>query len=73
MSSLLSFEVRRLIFDRSHSVNTLQPMFFPGFTFSWVGLISHRLFMPKLLMMKDKEVSFDLPIRFQTEIDFTIC
>ncbi|KAI5474877.1 CCR4-NOT transcription complex subunit 1 [Pseudohyphozyma bogoriensis] len=39
----------------SHSVNTLQPLFFPGFTFSWVGLISHRLFMPKLLMMKDKE------------------
>lgn len=41
----------------SHSLNTLQPLFFPGFTFSWVGLISHRLFMPKLLMMKDKEVS----------------
>ncbi|KAM0747379.1 Not1-domain-containing protein [Meredithblackwellia eburnea MCA 4105] len=39
----------------SHSVNTLQPLFFPGFTFSWVGLISHRLFMPKLLMMQDKE------------------
>ncbi|KAK4700026.1 CCR4-NOT transcription complex subunit 1, partial [Phenoliferia sp. Uapishka_3] len=39
----------------SHSVNTLQPLFFPGFTFSWVGLISHRLFMPKLLQMPDKE------------------
>ncbi|KDE03641.1 hypothetical protein MVLG_05891 [Microbotryum lychnidis-dioicae p1A1 Lamole] len=39
----------------SHSINTLQPLFFPGFTFSWVGLISHRLFMPKLLQMKDKE------------------
>lgn len=38
-------------------MNTLQPLFFPGFTFSWVSLISHRLFMPKLLMMKDKEVS----------------
>ncbi|GAA5970047.1 hypothetical protein JCM3765_004764 [Sporobolomyces pararoseus] len=39
----------------SHSVNTLQPMFFPGFTFSWVGLISHRLFMPKLLAMEDRD------------------
>ncbi|KAM0787180.1 hypothetical protein ACM66B_006427 [Microbotryomycetes sp. NB124-2] len=39
----------------SHSLNTLQPMFFPGFTFSWVSLISHRLFMPKLLALKDKE------------------
>ena len=49
--------MRKLTLPFSHSVNTLQPMFFPGFTFSWVGLISHRLFMPKLLMMKDKEVS----------------
>ncbi|GAA5929761.1 CCR4-NOT core subunit CDC39 [Sporobolomyces koalae] len=39
----------------SHSVNTLQPLFFPGFTFSWVGLISHRLFMPKLLAMEDRD------------------
>lgn len=39
----------------SHSVNTLQPLFFPGFTFSWVGLISHRLFMPKLLAVEDRD------------------
>ncbi|BGP21039.1 hypothetical protein JCM10213_002926 [Rhodosporidiobolus nylandii] len=39
----------------SHSLNTLQPLFFPGFTFSWVALISHRLFMPKLLLMPDRE------------------
>ncbi|GAA5991806.1 hypothetical protein JCM11641_001763 [Rhodosporidiobolus odoratus] len=39
----------------SHSLNTLQPMFFPGFAFSWVALISHRLFMPKLLEMPDRE------------------
>jgi CCR4-NOT transcription complex subunit 1 len=39
----------------SHSVNTLQPLFFSGFTFSWMALVSHRLFMPKLLNMKDRE------------------
>lgn len=39
----------------SHSINTLQPLFFSGFTFSWMALISHRLFMPKLLNMKDRE------------------
>lgn len=39
----------------SHSINTLQPFFFSGFTFSWMALISHRLFMPKLLNMKDRE------------------
>ena len=39
----------------SHSVNTLQPLFFSGFTLSWMALVSHRLFMPKLLNMKDRE------------------
>lgn len=33
----------------SNTLNTLQPDFFPGLTFSWMSLISHRLFMPKLL------------------------
>lgn len=32
-----------------NTLNTLQPSFFPGFTFSWMTLISHRFFMPKLL------------------------
>ncbi|CAO1632939.1 unnamed protein product [Parajaminaea phylloscopi] len=32
-----------------NTFNTLQPSFFPGFTFSWMSLISHRLFMPRLL------------------------
>lgn len=33
----------------SSTLNTLQPSFFPSFTFSWMSLISHRLFMPRLL------------------------
>lgn len=32
-----------------NTLNTLQPSFFPGFAFSWMSLISHRLFLPKLL------------------------
>ncbi|KAL7272945.1 CCR4-NOT core subunit cdc39 [Rhizina undulata] len=28
---------------------TIQPVFFPMFTFDWMALISHRYFMPKLL------------------------
>lgn len=32
-----------------NTLNTLQPTFFPSFTFSWMSLVSHRLFMPKLL------------------------
>lgn len=39
----------------SNTLNTLQPSFFPGFTFSWMSLISHRLFMPKLLLANNRE------------------
>ncbi|TBU32307.1 hypothetical protein BD311DRAFT_803906 [Dichomitus squalens] len=34
----------------------LQPTYLPGFVFSWMSLISHRLFMPKLLPSKNREV-----------------
>ncbi|KAI7825698.1 CCR4-Not complex component, Not1-domain-containing protein [Gamsiella multidivaricata] len=34
----------------SNTFQTLQPMVFPGFTFGWLSLISHRAFMPKLLL-----------------------
>ncbi|KAF8502451.1 Not1-domain-containing protein [Gautieria morchelliformis] len=35
--------------------NTLKPAHFPGFAFSWISLISHRLFMPKLLLSSNRE------------------
>ena len=34
----------------SNTFHTLQPYFVPGFTFAWLQLISHRHFMPKLLL-----------------------
>lgn len=61
LSNLNSIEVHlgsayyQILTALSHSVNTLQPLFFSGFTFSWMALVSHRLFMPKLLNMKDRE------------------
>jgi CCR4-NOT transcription complex subunit 1 len=33
----------------SNTLNTLQPAFFPGFTFSWMSLLSHRVLLPHLL------------------------
>ena len=33
----------------ANALYTLQPAFFPGFAFSWVALVSHRLFLPQLL------------------------
>jgi CCR4-NOT transcription complex subunit 1 len=34
----------------------LEPRHFPGFTYSWLILISHRIFMPGLLKLADDEV-----------------
>ncbi|KAL9935540.1 hypothetical protein V8E36_005888 [Tilletia maclaganii] len=39
----------------SNTFNTLQPAFFPGFTFSWMSLVAHRLFLPKLLGSNSRE------------------
>lgn len=40
---------------RSDTFSSLQPMYFPGFAFSWLCLISHRHFMPKLLLAENRE------------------
>ncbi|KAJ3184471.1 hypothetical protein HDU85_001776 [Gaertneriomyces sp. JEL0708] len=39
----------------SNTFHTLQPSFLPGFTFSWLQLISHRYFMPKLLLAENQK------------------
>ena len=46
--------------DLSDTFSSLQPTYFPGFAFSWMSLISHRLFMPKLLLSDNREVSTSL-------------
>lgn len=35
--------------------NSLQPIVYPGFTFAWISLIAHRMFLPKLLGLPGKE------------------
>lgn len=45
-----------LLIAISDTYSSLQPTYFPGFAFSWMCLISHRLFMPKLLMSENREV-----------------
>lgn len=40
----------------SDTLSSLQPTIFPGFAFSWMCLISHRMFMPKLLLSENREV-----------------
>ncbi|OBZ87225.1 CCR4-NOT transcription complex subunit 1 [Choanephora cucurbitarum] len=34
---------------------TLQPSYFPGFAFAWLQLISHRFFMPQLLLAENQK------------------
>ncbi|KAG6836616.1 hypothetical protein H0H93_006037, partial [Arthromyces matolae] len=45
----------QLLIAISDTFSSLQPTYFPGFAFSWMCLISHRLFMPKLLMSENRE------------------
>ncbi|KAH9981460.1 Not1-domain-containing protein [Lactifluus volemus] len=45
----------QLLLAISDTFSSLQPTYFPGFAFSWMSLISHRLFMPKLLMSENRE------------------
>jgi CCR4-NOT transcription complex subunit 1 len=44
----------------SNHMHFLNPTIVPGFTFSWVQLISHRYFMPKLLVGDSKKVFFSI-------------
>ncbi|KAI8991615.1 CCR4-Not complex component, Not1-domain-containing protein [Mycotypha africana] len=39
----------------SSALYTLRPEQYPGFTFGWVQLILHRLFMPKLLLSENQQ------------------
>lgn len=34
--------------------NSLQPIVYPGFTFAWIFLISHRMFLPRLLELPER-------------------
>ena len=39
----------------SETLQALQPIYFPGFVFSWMSLISHRLFLPQMLITPNGE------------------
>ncbi|KII88902.1 hypothetical protein PLICRDRAFT_109994 [Plicaturopsis crispa FD-325 SS-3] len=45
----------QLLLSISDTLSSLQPTYFPGFAFSWMCLISHRLFMPKLLLSESRD------------------
>ncbi|KAF9244222.1 Not1-domain-containing protein [Melanogaster broomeanus] len=45
----------QLLIAISDTFSSLQPTYFPGFAFSWLCLVSHRYFMPKLLLSENRE------------------
>ncbi|KAI8609836.1 CCR4-Not complex component, Not1-domain-containing protein, partial [Chytriomyces sp. MP71] len=45
----------QILFKISNTLHTLQPSFLPGFTLSWLQLISHRYFMAKLLAAESQK------------------
>jgi CCR4-NOT transcription complex subunit 1 len=53
--SPVEFEILVLF---AETLTVLQASYFPDFTFSWWALVSHRFFMPRLLLVPDKKVSF---------------
>lgn len=49
--------------------NSLQPIILPGFTFAWISLISHRMFLPKVLSLRGHNTVLKLLtalLRFQS-------
>lgn len=46
----------------------LQPGFFPGFTFSWLTLIGHRLFVPSVLRANDQKVKISNKAEMKNEL-----
>lgn len=48
--------------------NSLQPIIFPGFTFAWISLISHRMFLPKLLELPAKNEGYAVVTKLLTDI-----
>lgn len=44
-----------ILFPITEALLTLQPNFFPAFSFGWLSLISHRLFMPKIMTLTNQK------------------
>ncbi|KAJ9083831.1 CCR4-NOT core subunit cdc39 [Entomophthora muscae] len=44
-----------LLIPLNNSLSNLQPDFVPGFAFAWVALISHRLFLPRMMDLPGRQ------------------
>lgn len=46
---------------------SLQPIIYPGFTFAWISLISHRMFLPKLFELPSHE-GYEVTVKLLTAL-----
>ncbi|KAI9825613.1 MAG: hypothetical protein M1832_000957 [Thelocarpon impressellum] len=51
------FQEKEMLLVIGNAFLTLQPAYFPGFVFGWLALISHRFFMPAMLLLHEQAVS----------------
>jgi CCR4-NOT transcription complex subunit 1 len=48
----------QMLLSFSNLLHNMRPSFLPAFTFAWTSLVSHRLFLPKLLASEDLKACF---------------
>ncbi|KAM9933017.1 hypothetical protein OXX80_007357, partial [Metschnikowia pulcherrima] len=49
------------------ALNSVQPIIYPGFTFAWISLIAHRMFLPKLLELPEK-AGYSVAVKLLTSL-----
>ena len=54
--NVLTPHYRDLMLVIGRALLAMQPKYFPAFAFAWLGLVSHRIFMPALLKMTEESV-----------------
>lgn len=54
---------RDMLLVFADNFSALSPRLFPAFTYGWLMLVSHRLFMPSLLKLNNNEVCLAEPFR----------
>ena len=63
------FRDKEMILVFADTLLLLEPRYFPAFTYGWLSLVSHRVFMPAILKVSDEEVSpYTLMTGFHTNL-----
>ena len=67
-TSLSGYERHSMVVTMAHCLQMLRPQNFPGFSFAWLSLVSHRMFMPAMLKSGDSSVSYSPASALSSEL-----